>query len=202
MLLSDKSRSLQYSLGFGGQGLSFTRMEKARSVPPWGRWGRRQPCCQHLGLQGDTMVVTCHHSCQCHPAGTTGCGHLCGLAGIQPTAPAALTAWPPHRPPGPSLPQAPRCRHLCHGQVGQIPVCPERYNPEPDSPHTGGATGGTGVPCHYTYLRGWAHLPYPCGTPGGSAVGASWGFPGEPPRLCRWHQVGARQPCLHPWGRE
>lgn len=86
VLLSDKSRSLQYSLGFGGQGLSFARTEKARSVLPQGRRGRRWPCCQHLGLLRDTTVVTCHRSRKCHPTGAAGCGHLCRLPSTQLSA--------------------------------------------------------------------------------------------------------------------
>lgn len=91
MLLSDKSRSLQYSLGFGGQGLSFARMEKARSVLPQGWRGRRRPCCQHPGLLGNTTVVTCHRSHECHPAGAAGCGQLCRLPGTQPPAACSAT---------------------------------------------------------------------------------------------------------------
>lgn len=86
VLLSDKSRSLQYSLGFGGQGLSFARMEKARSVLPQGQRGRRWPCCQHPGLLGDTTMVTCHRSHECHPAGAASCGHLCRPPSTQPSA--------------------------------------------------------------------------------------------------------------------
>lgn len=193
MLLSDKSRSLQYSLGFGGQGLSFARMEKARSVLPQGQRGRRWPCCQHLDLLGDTTMVTCHHSHECHPSGAASCGHL--HPAPSPLLPVVPLAWLPCQPPGPSLPWPLRCCHLCQGQIRRIPLCPQWCDPKPSSPHTGGATGGTGHLCRCTYLRGQVGaavptLPSPCDTPGsrGCAAGASGGLAWEPRWLC-WQQA-------------
>lgn len=39
-------------------------------------------------LDGDTTVVMCHLSWECHPIRGTGCGHLCRLPSTQPLLPA------------------------------------------------------------------------------------------------------------------
>lgn len=119
VLLSDKSRSLQYSLGFGVQGLSFARMEKARSVLPRGRRGGRWPCCQHPGLPGDTTVVTCHRSRECHPAEAAGCGHLCRLPG-HPALRCLQHRWLGRH-------AGHRVRH-CHGHRGAVTSARARFD--------------------------------------------------------------------------
>lgn len=119
MLLSDKSRSLQYSLGFGGQGLSFARMEKARSVLPRGRRGGRWPCCQHPGLPGDTTVETCHRSRECHAAEAAGCGHLCRLPG-HPALRCLQHRWLGRH-------AGHRVRH-CHGHRGAVTSARARFD--------------------------------------------------------------------------